>query len=483
MANRAFARIPNVSIPQGSEVFGVFARITAYSNLPGQTVNLRCAFVNADDPDAPTTYSQLQAYTVTDWIDWGALETWTANELYDTPDLTNTLQQVIDRTGWQTGNALILIIEDINSNDQRSFISVRVGDNTNGVVLFVQYRAVEGSSGSGDFSGEGLPPSSEWCTKGDDFPPVEEDGQIQNGQFVLPSVNLPPGGVRTKIFTNWYGNITMASVDWDITDFPTNVVGTNGYIDFGLSFLVYGGGPYQDTINQTQYLCELGAGESSYANGSVNSLFGPRIELVVGNESLSMSISQHVGPYSTMFVGDGISGANYASTTIHPWTGGLTGTWRIEYAVTSRAMVNDIWYPHHNEFKVYINNSLVFHTQFSLNSGATSPMATSGMGAWKLITDKHLFSYMGFQVVPSVTKGAEDIFASFSNFTTVEDFRQYNYWQNKNPISYLDWDEFEIASSGPSDGAPASYAAEYCTPPAFWFNGQCYQGVYVIGSG
>jgi len=466
MSNRAFARIPNISIPKDSVVFGVYARCIAYSNLPGNTVNLRCAFVAADDPDAPTTYSALQSYNVTDWVSWSGLEAWVANEVYDTPDLSDILQQVINRDNWQSGNAVILIIEDINSNDQRSFISVRVGDNDKGLMLFAQYYAVEGG-GTGVFpAGEcSLPNASEWCFRGTEFPPIMEGmGCMEDGQFMFPAEDTSENRV-SRLVTNWYGNITQASVNWDAADLPNG-----GYMEFGLSFLVYGGGPYTDTIDQQQYLCETGSGIDKYAAQSQTFLFGPIIMLNRdGIGVYSIEILQNVGPNSTMYVGDGISGSYYAYTTINSWTGSLTGTWKIKYTVTERAMVDDIWYPLKNEFRVYINNVLVFHTQFRLNYGATSPLAAYGMGTWYLITDKHLFAYMGFDINHPAEKGTKENFGAFSNFSTMEDFREYTYWNRKNPVSYLDWDiESGVAPSGPTDGAPSVLPYGYCVPPAVW---------------
>jgi len=84
MANRAFIRFQNITIPNYSEVSNVYARFTAYSNRSDTPVNLRCAFVDEDNPDAPISYAELQAFSLTDWVSWDLLEGWSDGSTYDT---------------------------------------------------------------------------------------------------------------------------------------------------------------------------------------------------------------------------------------------------------------------------------------------------------------------------------------------------------------------------------------------------------------
>ena len=148
MANRAFIRFNNLTIPNYSEVSNVYARFTAYSDKSSAPVNLRCAFVNEDNPDAPTSEAELQAFTLTDWVSWNTLESWTDGTEYDTPDLTDILQSIINRIGWSNGNSVILVIEDVGSSEQRGFSSIQFGSGEERAVLFVTYLAREGQAGS-----------------------------------------------------------------------------------------------------------------------------------------------------------------------------------------------------------------------------------------------------------------------------------------------------------------------------------------------
>jgi len=145
MANRAFIRFRNVTIPSYSIVSNVFARFTAYSNRSDTPVNLRCAFVNEENPDAPVSYAELQAFSLTDWVSWDTLEGWTDGTVYDTPDLTDILQDVINSSGWSFNDNIILIIEDVSSSGQRGFSSVQFNSGDERATLFGDYTAREGT--------------------------------------------------------------------------------------------------------------------------------------------------------------------------------------------------------------------------------------------------------------------------------------------------------------------------------------------------
>ena len=143
MANRAFIRFTNITIPNYSIVANVFVRFTAYSNKSDVPVNLRCAFVTEDNPDAPVSFAELQSYTLTDWVSWNSLASWSDGSVYDTPSLTEIFQSIIGRAGWVSRNAAILIVEDVSSSGQRGFTSVRFTENDERAILFVTYTARE----------------------------------------------------------------------------------------------------------------------------------------------------------------------------------------------------------------------------------------------------------------------------------------------------------------------------------------------------
>ena len=126
MANRAYIRFTNVTIPQGATIRSAWPRFTAFDSQTASLLDAKCYFVDADDPDAPANKTELDAFSLTAAIDWEDPPQWVDGLQYNAPELKTILQTVIDRTGWESGNALILVIEDDSSpsNVHRKFSSV-----------------------------------------------------------------------------------------------------------------------------------------------------------------------------------------------------------------------------------------------------------------------------------------------------------------------------------------------------------------------
>jgi len=108
---KTFIRFTNVTIPNASTIQGAFVEFTAYTGFSTSGVTTTLYFVDADDPDSPTDETELEAFSLTSGVSWSGLTSWEIGESYYTPDLKSILQTVIDRSGWASGNALILIID------------------------------------------------------------------------------------------------------------------------------------------------------------------------------------------------------------------------------------------------------------------------------------------------------------------------------------------------------------------------------------
>ena len=102
-----FFRFVNVSIPQGTTIEEAYIKFTAYANNSEAIVNVDIAFVDEDNPSAPTTYGEFDALTLTTKADWDNIGAWVNGTQYDTPELKTILQPIVDRVGFGSGNAVI----------------------------------------------------------------------------------------------------------------------------------------------------------------------------------------------------------------------------------------------------------------------------------------------------------------------------------------------------------------------------------------
>ena len=111
-----FARFPSVNIPQGSTIDSAFVKLTAYGTNSDTIIDVNIYFNDIDNAIAPTDETEADALALTtnlsNWIPGG----WTDGVQYDSPSLVSVLQEVIDRGGWSSGNALQVVIKDNGSS-------------------------------------------------------------------------------------------------------------------------------------------------------------------------------------------------------------------------------------------------------------------------------------------------------------------------------------------------------------------------------
>lgn len=146
----AYLRFTNVTIPQGATINDAYITVTQSVSESGAE-NVDCAIYarDHDNSDNPTIYQELLNsdpvtpgasgwYITTANVAWDNLPAPGIGSSYSSPDITSVIQEVVDRGGWSSGNALCLVLKDTTSSAShtRQFAD---GDSANPVVLFVSY--------------------------------------------------------------------------------------------------------------------------------------------------------------------------------------------------------------------------------------------------------------------------------------------------------------------------------------------------------
>jgi len=112
----SFARFTSVTIPAGATIVSAIIRFVAQESSSGTTCNVNVHFEDADNAAAISSGSDLNGRPRTSAVGWNSLPVWTINNSYDTPPLAAILQDVIDRGGWASGNAITVHIRDNGSS-------------------------------------------------------------------------------------------------------------------------------------------------------------------------------------------------------------------------------------------------------------------------------------------------------------------------------------------------------------------------------
>jgi hypothetical protein len=245
-------RFTGLNIPSGATVtnaYLTFGAIAADSpNTNNGTTNLTIRAQAADNPTTftSTAFNVSNRATTSSLVEW-SVPAWTTGVSYNSPDLTNLVQEVVDRPGWAVGNSMVFIITGTGSRSADSYD----GNSSNAPKLVITYAApapggVSGASlwlkadaGTGtttngglvttwqDQSGSGYSATTTvntgWTNPGVN-PPVFRNGTSALGLNFNPSVDFTGdksldgvGGLSTKqlfvVFKNPVSGRTIIGLD------------------------------------------------------------------------------------------------------------------------------------------------------------------------------------------------------------------------------------------------------------------------------
>lgn len=132
-------RFRNVTIPQGAVIQSAYVEGESYGDYASDTCNSKIYCEDADNPDFPASAADANNRARTSaHVDWSAVPHWTAEQRYASPDLTAIVQQIVNRGGWASGNAMQFFFE----NDGGDEGAIRRWRNTSALTkLHIEYLA------------------------------------------------------------------------------------------------------------------------------------------------------------------------------------------------------------------------------------------------------------------------------------------------------------------------------------------------------
>ena len=117
-------RFTNITIPQGTPIVSAFLKVNAEANRTENTVRTK---IDGEDVDTATQITSAgnfdgRARTAAK-VNWDGIGNWAAGNWYTSPDIKTVIQEIIDRGGWSSGNAINIFWGDFE--DQRSDVNAR----------------------------------------------------------------------------------------------------------------------------------------------------------------------------------------------------------------------------------------------------------------------------------------------------------------------------------------------------------------------
>jgi hypothetical protein len=106
-------RFLNIPIPKGSTINSAKLTLTCRLSRSNTIVNSKLRGEDADNAAAFSDYADYSGRPrTTNQVTWNNIPAWTAETEYDSPDITSIIQEIIDRAGWASGNALVIFWDD-----------------------------------------------------------------------------------------------------------------------------------------------------------------------------------------------------------------------------------------------------------------------------------------------------------------------------------------------------------------------------------
>lgn len=158
----------NVTIPSGARIRKAQLVLTADDHGTGinssDNVNViirgHCSPDSSTDPDFSNQPIDMSAWPRTwTFISWNAVEYWTDDVEYNSPDIGCVIAEIISQDGWSSGNSLKIFIEEFNSGGgvssaERRFWSYS-DDPTKAAQLEIWYTSTDDETMSGGVIGGG----------------------------------------------------------------------------------------------------------------------------------------------------------------------------------------------------------------------------------------------------------------------------------------------------------------------------------------
>lgn len=131
-------RFQNVTIPKDAPIISATLTVVA-SNSDTGTTNLKIAGEAADNPTAPTGYANYNTRVLTTaQVDWDITDNWTAGDIINSVDISTIIQELVNRAGWSSGNALNIFVRNDSSSNYRRIVAYN-GTPAQAAILKVTY--------------------------------------------------------------------------------------------------------------------------------------------------------------------------------------------------------------------------------------------------------------------------------------------------------------------------------------------------------
>lgn len=178
-------RFQNITIPQGATIRSAYLEFEVDEESDKDTK----LEIRAEDVDNASTFNSTNENIsdrpiTANKVEWKIKEDWFENEVYQSPDISEVIDEVISRSGWVNGNALAIIIEGSGKKVVESYD----GEPAAAPKLVIEYEVVADPDGLFDECG---------CT----------GNQLENGSY--ENSNTSNWNVDANVSVEYLANLSF----------------------------------------------------------------------------------------------------------------------------------------------------------------------------------------------------------------------------------------------------------------------------------
>jgi hypothetical protein len=118
----------NITIPKGATITEAHFEVVCSDTTASTTVNSKIRGVDADNAVMAANTGEFENPPFTTAVvNWDNIPTWNNGDTKDSPDIKTIIQEIIDRSGWVSGNAMIIQWDDMEKRSTQSDNVIRKG--------------------------------------------------------------------------------------------------------------------------------------------------------------------------------------------------------------------------------------------------------------------------------------------------------------------------------------------------------------------
>ncbi|GAI31453.1 unnamed protein product [marine sediment metagenome] len=144
-------RFTNITIPKNAIIATAYLILRGSQATGGAACRTR---ISAENVDNPVTFANDAAAFDARWanrtsirINWDNIPTWTKDVDYNSPEIKTVIQEIVNRAGWASGNAIVIFWEDYENRSTWAYENRRYAYSYNGSTtyapkLYIEYTTV-----------------------------------------------------------------------------------------------------------------------------------------------------------------------------------------------------------------------------------------------------------------------------------------------------------------------------------------------------